>query len=120
MANQTVVSDNKEEILSKIDVLIKVFRDKIDTACGKVNDDSAQDEDAIIDCEEAEYENAGNFISKIDETLKESIGRPDSGKTVLLLGYLDLQSLFNTRVSQLFEDQLCCQMEVESIKKIYM
>ena len=103
-----------------MDVLIKVFRDKIDTVCGKVNDDSAQDEDAIIDCEEAEYENAGNFISKIDETLKKAIATPAEGKTVLLLGFLDLQSLFNTRVSQLFEDQLCCPQEVESIKKIYM
>ena len=74
----------------------------------------------IEDCEQSEYDNAGYFVSKIDETLNYSISELSPSKTNQLLGYLDLQSMFSMRVAQLFEDQLCCAREVQSIKMKYM
>ena len=120
LVNQTIVSDDKEELLLEMDLISKVFGDKIEIVCEKVKSFGDLNDLDIPDCEQAEYENASNFLSKIDKILKEANIITNTGKTVLILGYLDLQSMFNTRVSQLYEDQLCCPQEVQSIKKIYM
>merc|ERR1712106_831784 len=116
LANITIVSGDEETILYQIDVTVKFLEDKLAKDCETVIESENQVDMDVTDCEEAEYEHASNFISLIDNTLKEA----KSGGTALMLGYLDLQSMFNTRVSQLFEGQLCCSEEVQVIKKIYM
>ena len=60
----------------------------------------------IPDCEQAEYDHASDFISHIDKTLKTRNINKKEGKTSLMLRYLDHQSMLNTRVSELFMDQL--------------
>ena len=94
--------------------------DKLEIVCGKVESSENINVFHIPDCEQAEYDHASDFISQIDKTLKTRNINTKEGKTSLMLGYLDLQSMLNTRVSELFMDQLCCPMEVQSIKKIYM
>ena len=103
-----------------IDATINSLDDNLDRVCGKAESSHDIDEFDIPNCEQAEYDHASDFISQIDKTLKTRNINIKEGKTSLMLGYLDLQSMLNTRVSELFQDQLCCPQEVQSIKMIYM
>merc|ERR1712025_930480 len=44
----------------------------------------------------------------------------DSAQMTALLGFVDIQGLFDKRVKKLFEDELVCPDEVTTIKKDYM
>ena len=120
MANKTIGVDDKKKMLLDIDAAINSLDDNLERVCGKVESIHDKDEFDIPDCEQAEYDHASEFISQIDKTLKTRNINTKEGKTSLMLGYLELQSMLNTRVSELFQDQLCCPQEVESIKKLYM
>ena len=120
LANKTIGVDDKKKILLKIDATINSLEDKLEIVCGKVESSDNVNAIDIPECEQAEYDHASDFISQIDKTLKTRNINIKEGKTSLMLGYLDLQSMLNTRVSELFQDQLCCPQEVQSIKMIYM
>ena len=47
-------------------------------------------------------------------------GDDDNGRMTALLGFVDIQALFDGRVKKLFEEKLECPGEVEIIKKDYM
>ena len=94
---------------------MKKLDEKLNEVCKKEDLIDFQSDSDITDCEDAEYEHATAFIEKIDDTLKES---QTSGS--LVLGYFDLASLLNSRVSQLFSQELCCGDEAHTIKHSYM
>ena len=68
----------------------------------------------IEDCEQAEYDMASEFMRTIDLALRKT------NYEALIVGSADLQNMLNSRISQLFADQLCCQEEAQTIKRIYM
>jgi len=41
-------------------------------------------------------------------------------KTTTLLGFVEIQSMFDTRVKKLFEEEVRCPKELDQIKKKYM
>ena len=96
--------DDKKKILLDIDATINSLNDKLVRVCGKVESSDNINAFDIPDCEQAEYDHASDFISQSDKTLKTRNINTKEGKTSLMLGYLDLQSMFSTRVSELFQD----------------
>ena len=87
----------------------------LDAVCKKEDLSDFLSGSDITNCEDAEYKHATAFLEKIDETLRRS-----QASDTLVLGYLDLASLLNTRVSQLFSKELCCGDEALTIKHSYM
>ena len=47
-------------------------------------------------------------------------GSDDAAQMTALLGFVDIQGLFDKRVKTLFEENLVCPEEVQTIKTVYM
>merc|ERR1719282_992641 len=58
----------------------------------------------------------------VDEVIQDALFKveDDSAQMTALLGFVDIQGLFDKRVKKLFEDELVCPDEVTTIKKDYM
>ena len=117
---QYLVTEKGHHLNPQMNNLIGVLEEKAAAVCEQDDVEDKVNREDIVDCEQAEYDNAGYFVNQIDETLQDFISKPSPAKTSVLLGYLDLRSMFSTRVSQLFADQLCCAREAQSIKMRYM
>ena len=101
LANKTIGVDGKKKTMLEIDATINSLEDKLEIFCENVESSDNVNAFDIPDCEQAEYDHASDFISQIDKTLKIRNIDTKEGKTSLMLGYLDLQSMFSTRVSEL-------------------
>jgi len=73
-------------------------------------------------CEWDEYEQTKNYLTKVDEIIQEALfkAKDESAQMTALLGFVDIQTMFDKRVKKLFEDSLACPDEVTFIKKTYM
>lgn len=61
-------------------------------------------------------------VPQVDEVIQDALFKveDDSAQMTALLGFVDIQGLFDKRVKKLFEDELVCPDEVTTIKKDYM
>lgn len=73
-------------------------------------------------CEWEEYEQSKKYLEKLDEIIQDAIfkAKEDKDKLKAVLGFVDIQQMFDNRVKKLFEDELKCPDEVTIIKKEYM
>ena len=58
----------------------------------------------------------------MDDVIQEALfkGNDEGARMTALLGFVDIQTLFDARVKKLFEEKLECPGEVQIIKKDYM
>ena len=73
-------------------------------------------------CEWEEYEQIKEYLVKVDEVIQESLfkAKDDSAQMTALLGFVDIQGLYDKRVKKLFENELVCPDAVKMIKREYM
>ena len=73
-------------------------------------------------CEWEEYEKTKEYLVEVDNTIQEGLfkAKDDAAKTTALLGFVKIQEMFDKRVKKLFEDQVQCPEELQTIKKDYM
>jgi len=73
-------------------------------------------------CAWDEYEATSKYLEKVDEIIQEALFKADKedAQMTALRGFVDLQRLFDNRVTVLFKNDLACPEEVDHIKKDYM
>ena len=73
-------------------------------------------------CEWEEYENTKKYLSAVDQIIQDALfkAKDDNAQMTALLGFVDIQALFDKRVKALFEANLECPDEVNQIKQTYM
>merc|ERR1711970_688609 len=83
---------------------------------------SPQTGDDGPNCEWEEYEQTKEYLIKVDEIIQEALfkAKDDSAQMTALLGFVDIQGMYDKRVKKLFEEELVCTEEVKMIKKEYM
>jgi len=70
-------------------------------------------------CEWEEYENTREYLVEVDNVIQKGLFKTGK-KTETLIGFVDIQAMFDKRVKKLFEDEVRCPAELEQIKKKYM
>ena len=104
-----------DAMIAQIDTLITDYCDPgTSTPPPQDNDD--------LNCEWNEFEETKRYLVEVDEIIQEALfkGSDDSAQMKALLGFVDVQGLFDKRVKTLFEENLVCPDEVQTIKTIYM
>jgi len=74
-------------------------------------------------CEWQEYQfSKSSVLPKVDDIIQTSIfkAKLDSDKRDAIIGFVELQGLFDDRIKKLFEERLVCPEEVTAMKKVYM
>jgi len=73
-------------------------------------------------CEWEEYENTKKYLTLVDQIIQDALfkAKDDNAQMTALLGFVDIQALFDKRVKTLFEANLECPDEVNQIKQTYM
>merc|ERR1712106_1163318 len=106
-----------------VDAMIIQLEEVLQQYCGsdKVVSEPLNEDDGP-NCEWEEYEQTKEYLSKVDEVIQESLfkAKDDSAQMTALLGFVDIQGLYDKRVKKLFEEELVCPDEVKMIKKEYM
>jgi len=123
MLVNTTIFSGVEELEVMVDAMIDQLEEIIQQYCG--SDKVAPvplNEDDGPNCEWEEYEQTKEYMIKVDEVIQESLfkAKDDSAQMTALLGFVDIQGLYDKRVKKLFENELVCPDEVKMIKREYM
>eukprot|EP00092_Neocalanus_flemingeri_P032486 GFUD01035332.1.p1 GENE.GFUD01035332.1~~GFUD01035332.1.p1 ORF type:complete len:621 (-),score=246.52 GFUD01035332.1:464-2326(-) len=123
MLVNTTIFSGVDELEVMVDAMITQLEELLKQYCG--SDEVAPgpvDGDDGPNCEWEEYEQTKEYLIKVDEIIQESLfkAKDDSAQMTALLGFVDIQGLYDKRVKKLFEDELVCPDEVKMIKKEYM
>ena len=106
-----------------VDAMIDQLEEILQQYCGsdKVAPVSLNKDDGP-NCEWEEYEQTKEYLVKVDEVIQESLfkAKDDSAQMTALLGFVDIQGLYDKRVKKLFENEVVCPDEVKMIKREYM
>jgi len=123
MLVNTTIFSGADELEVMVDAMITQLEELLKQYCGA-------DEVTVTrtggdegpNCEWEEYQQTKEYLIKIDEIIQESLfkAKDDSAQMTALLGFVDIQGLYDKRVKKLFEDELVCPDEVKTIKKEYM
>jgi hypothetical protein len=87
------------------------------------NSDDTPPPPSTTNCEWEEYEQTKAYLEEVDKTIQENLFKKaddQDAKKDTLLGFVQIQSLFDGRVRKLFEDEVRCPEELNQIKKTYM
>jgi hypothetical protein len=87
------------------------------------NSDDTPPPPSTTNCEWEEYEQTKAYLEEVDKTIQENLFKKADDKDAkkdTLLGFVQIQSLFDARVRKLFEDEVRCPGELDQIKKEYM
>jgi len=124
LVNLTIFSQNGiEETQVMVDEMIGLMKDMKVQFCGVEEGDPIRDiGDEGPNCQWEEYQQTKEYLEKIDDLIQESLFKStdDGSKLNAILGFVDIQSQFDTRVKKLFENELICPEEAAFIKKTYM
>ena len=113
IADVEVVVDAMKEQLQE---LLQQYCGSGKVASGIVNEEKEPN------CAWEEYEQTKEYLDKIDGIIQDSLfkGEDDRAQMNALLGFVDIQGLYDKRLKKLFEEELVCQEEVKMIKREYM
>merc|ERR1719260_188960 len=102
-------------MITQLEELLKQYCESDEVPSPQTGDDGPN-------CEWEEYEQTKEYLIKVDEVIQESLFKvkDDSAQMTALLGFVDIQGMYDKRVKKLFEDELVCPEEVKMIKKEYM
>ena len=138
MVNSTIFS-GVEETQVMAEALIELMRGLKVQFCGVEEGDPVRDlgEDGP-NCQWEEYQQTKEYLEKVqstflctflyfkafqvDNVIQDNLFKSsdDGSKLDAILGFVDIQSMFDTRVKKLFENELICPEEATFIKKTYM
>jgi len=122
LVNTTIFSE-VDELEVMVDAMVTQLEELLKQYCGSDEVPSpTQNGDEGPNCEWEEYEQTKEYLIKLDEIIQEALfkAKDDSAQITALLGFVDMQGLYDKRVKKLFEDELVCPQEVKMIKKEYM
>merc|ERR1719334_2127608 len=102
--------------------MINMLEQEFENVC---NGNSVQTGAPIEDapnCDWDEYEHNKEYLEKIDDVIQEAFFKlkGNKGNTEAMIGYVEIQSMFDKRVKELFENELVCPDEVFILKKNFM
>jgi len=123
MLVNTTIFSSTDELEVMVDAMITQLEELLKQYCGSDEvTPSPQTGDDGPNCEWEEYEQTKEYLIKVDEVIQESLfkAKDDSAQMTALLGFVDIQGMYDKRVKKLFEDELVCPEEVKMIKKEYM
>jgi len=121
MLVNTTIFGETTEVQVLVDAMIKELEELLEKYCGADPVIPPKDEDGP-NCEWEEYEQSKNYLEKVDAIIQDAIfkAKEDKDKLQAVLGFVEIQALFDNRVKKLFEEELVCPDEVTVIKKEYM
>merc|ERR1739838_196144 len=123
MLVNTTIFSGADELEVMVDAMITQLEELLKQYCGA---DEVGPVRIIGDegpnCEWEEYQQTKEYLIKVDEIIQESLfkAKDDSAQMTALLGFVDIQGMYDKRVKKLFEEELVCPDEVKMIKKEYM
>jgi len=123
MLVNTTIFSGVDELEVMVDAMITQLEEILKQYCGADEVVSApKTGDDGPNCEWEEYQQTKEYLIKVDEIIQESLfkAKDDSAQMTALLGFVDIQGLYDKRVKKLFEEELVCPDEVKMIKKEYM
>ena len=112
-AEQTEVERMVDAMIGQIDSLITEFCGSVDTTPTPVQQTN--------NCEWNEFRETKKYLSLVDQIIEDALfyGSDDDAKMTARLGFVDIQGLFDKRVKTLFEENLVCPEEVQTIMTVY-
>jgi len=123
MLVNTTIFSGADELEVMVDAMITQLEELLKQYCGADEVTPTRNVgDEGPNCEWEEYQQTKEYLLKVDEIIQESLfkAKDDSAQMTALLGFVDIQGLYDKRVKKLFEDELVCPDEVKTIKKMYM
>jgi len=102
---------------------ITLLEQRLDQESGCEVPPSTTTKPELINCDWKEYEQTKKYLERVDLIIQESLFKDStSGRMDALLGFVDIQSLLDNRVKELYEDETVksCPNEVTFIKQQYM
>ena len=118
MLVNTTIFSGMDELGVTVDTMIELLEELGKTYCSS---SPALPPPAESNCQWEEYEQTKEYLIKVDDIIQDALFKAkDDSQMTALLGFVDLQGLYDKRVKKLFEDELVCPEEVNKIKKDYM
>merc|ERR1712110_46099 len=115
MLVNTTIFATYESVVEMVDIMDSELKRKRSKYCKSDSDPPPP----TSTCQWEEYEETRNYLIKVDEVIQTGLFKEADKKTALI-GFVDIQAMFDRRVKKLFEDDLRCPPELENIKKTYM
>jgi len=122
LVNSTIFSGIEETQVMAV-ALIDLMKGLKVQFCGVEDGDPIRDiGDEGPNCQWEEYQQTKEYLEKIDDLIQDNLFKStdDGSKLNAILGFVEIQSQFDTRVKKLFENELICSEEATFIKKTYM
>merc|ERR1711935_566634 len=121
MLVNTTIFGQTTEVQVLVDAMIKELEELLEKYCGADPVIPPSNEDGP-NCEWEEYEQSKKYLERLDEIIQEAIfkAKEDKDKLKAVLGFVEIQAMFDNRVKKLFEDELVCPDEVTIIKKEFL
>ena len=120
MLVNTTIFDTVDTLATMVSAMDDTLKTKRAEYC---NDDDTPPPPSTTNCEWEEYEQTKAYLEEVDKTIQENLFKKaddQDAKKDTLLGFVQIQSLFDARVRKLFEDEVRCPEELNQIKKTYM
>jgi Fe-S cluster biosynthesis and repair protein YggX len=120
MLVNTTIFDTVDSVTEVVSVMDDMLKTKRGEYC---NSDDTPPPPSTTNCEWEEYEQTKAYLEEVDKTIQENLFKKaddQDAKKDTLLGFVQIQSLFDGRVRKLFEDEVRCPEELNQIKKTYM
>merc|ERR1711970_213934 len=115
MLVNTTIFSGMDELGVMVDTMIETLEELGKTYCSS---SPAPPPPAESNCQWEEYEQTKEYLIKVDDIIQDALFKAkDDSQMTALLGFVDLQGLYDKRVKKLFEDELVCPEEVNMIKK---
>lgn len=122
LVNSTIFGSIEETQVMAV-ALIDLMKGLKVQFCGVEDGDPIRDiGDEGPNCQWEEYQQTKEYLEKIDDLIQDNLFKStdDGSKLNAILGFVEIQSQFDTRVKKLFENELICSEEATFIKKTYM
>lgn len=116
MLVNTTIFDTLENVVGMVAAMDEQLKVKRGDYC---DDEPGVPVTTDSNCEWEEYENTRDYLVKVDDVIQQGLFKT-ADKTATLIGFVDIQAMFDKRVKKLFEEEVRCPEELEHIKKKYM
>jgi len=120
--NNTIFAQGIDEPKVMLETMKEMLNGLLSEYCDDTKGPTTTRQEGGPTCEWDEYTQIGEYISKIDDIIQDSLFKPkaDTAKLDAQRGYIDIKTLFDKRVEKLFLDEMVCPEEAVTIKKEWM